>query len=123
MDERDRQAAREVHCLNCGASNPAQAVYCSACGSRLPAPDADESETLIDVSSGQPRVLVEEQPSGPGPFGRGGIQGGFTTVRFEQGRVIVSEGNRRNCLIVAVVGLLLGCCACWFLWSIPARLF
>jgi hypothetical protein len=122
VEERDRQAAREVDCPNCGASNPAGAVYCSACGSRLPAPGADESETLIDVSSGEPRVLVEEQPSGAGPFG-GGIQGGFTTVRFEQGRVFVSQGNRRNCLIVAVVALLLVCCACWFLWSIPARLF
>ena len=118
MDERDRQAAREVDCLNCGASNAAQAAYCSACGSRLPAPDADESETLIDVSSGQPRVLVEEQPTGPG-----GIQGGFTTVRFEQGRVFVTQGNRRNCLIVAVVALLLLCCACWFLWVIPVNVF
>ena len=121
MEDNSGQTTRVVQCLNCGAPNPAQALYCSSCGSRLPAPAAGEDETLIDVSSGQPRVLDDDQPSGAS--GRGSLQGGFTTVRFDQGRVFVSQGNRRNCLLVAVVGLLLACCACWFLWSIPARMF
>jgi hypothetical protein len=109
-----------VHCPNCGTSNPAASVYCSSCGSRLPESDPPDDETLIDVSSGQPRVLEEEQPAGP--FGSR-FPGGFTTVRVEQGRVFVTEGSRRNCLIVAVVGALLVCCMCWVLWSIPSRLF
>ena len=122
VQDNDWQMSRVVRCPNCGASNPARAEYCSSCGSRLPESDpAEEEEVLIDVSSGQPRVLEDDQPSGA--FGRGSLQGGFTTVRFDQGRVFVSQGNQRNCLLVAVVGLLLFCCACWFLWSIPARMF
>jgi len=109
-----------VHCLNCGAPNPAQAMKCSACGSRLPVSDPPDEEILIDVSSGQPHVLEEEQPVGP--FGNR-FPGGFTTVRVEQGRLFITEGRRNNCLIVAVVGLLLVCCMCWVLWAIPARLF
>lgn len=120
MQDDDRQPTRVVHCLNCGAANPAEADYCSSCGSRLPESDPPDEETVIDVSSGQPRVLKEESPGGP--FG-GRIQGGFTTVRVEQGRVFVSQGNRRSCLLVAIVGLLLVCCACWVLWSIPGRVF
>lgn len=120
MQDNDQQATRVVHCLNCGAPNSAQAIYCSSCGSRLPDVDPPDDETVIDVSSGQPRVLAEEPAS---PFGGGRVQGGFTTVRFEQGRVFVSQGNRRNCLLSAAVGLLLFCCACWLLWSIPGRLF
>jgi hypothetical protein len=85
-------------------------------------PDVDESdeETIIDVSGDQPRVLDEEQLSGP--FG-GRIQGGFTTVRVEQGRVVVSQGNRLTCLLVLVATILFVCCSCWFFWWIPARLF
>ena len=120
MQDNDWQMSQVVHCPNCGASNPVRAGYCSSCGSRLPEPDAANEETIIDVSSGQPRVLEEEQPAGP--FGSR-IPGGFTTVRVEQGRVVVTEGSRRNCLIVAIVGLLLVCCMCWVMWSIPARLF
>jgi hypothetical protein len=86
----------------------------------LPAPNASHEETVVDVSSGKPRVLDEEQPAGP--FGSR-FPGGFTAVRVEQGRVFVTEGNRRTCLIVAVVGVLLICCMCWVFWSIPARLF
>jgi hypothetical protein len=120
VQDNDWQTSRVVHCPNCGASNPAQAGYCSSCGSRLPESDPTDEEVLIDVSSGQPRVLEEEQPAGL--FGSR-VRGGFTTVRVEQGRVVVSEGSRRNCLIVAVVGFLLICCTCWVFWSIPARLF
>ncbi|HEX5164907.1 MAG TPA: zinc-ribbon domain-containing protein [Thermomicrobiales bacterium] len=120
MRDDDQQAARVIHCPNCGASNPAGAGYCASCGSRLPDDTTADEETLIDVSSGQPRVL-DEEPAGA--FGSGRVQGGFTTVRFGQGRVVVSEGNRRTCLLVAVVALLVFCCACWVIWSIPGRLF
>jgi len=121
VQDNDWQMSRVVHCPNCGASNPALADYCSSCGSRLPESEPpEEEEVLIDVSSGQPRVLEEEQPTGP--FG-GRVRGGFTTVRMEQGRVFVTQGNRSTCLIVAVVGLLLICCMCWVMWWIPARLF
>jgi hypothetical protein len=119
VQDNDWQTSRLVHCPNCGASNTAQADFCSSCGSRLPDIDQPDEETLIDVSNGQPRVL-EEEPAGP--FGSR-VRGGFTTVRVEQGRVFVSEGSRRNCLIVAVVAVLLICCTCWVFWSIPARLF
>lgn len=114
--ENDWSASRMVTCPNCGAPNPAGALYCSSCGSRLPDLSESDEETLIDVSSGQPRVLGDEQPSGS--FGNT-FPGGFTTVRVGQGRVIVTEGSRRNCLIVAVVGVLLLCCVCWAFWSIP----
>jgi len=120
-NDNDRLSARVVHCLNCGTPNPAQALYCSSCGSRLPEADLSDEEMIVDVSSGQPQILEEEQPAGP--FGRGGFQGGFTTVRLDQGRVFVTQGNRRNCLLVAIASLLLFCCACWFLWWIPARIF
>lgn len=120
MQDNDWRMSRVVHCPNCGAPNPARAVYCSACGSRLPEGDPQDEETLIDVSSGQPRVLEEEQPTRP--FGSR-VRGGFTTVRVEQGRVFVTQGSRRTCLIVAVVGFLLVCCMCWVLWSVTARLF
>ncbi len=120
MQDNEWQSSGVVHCLNCGAPNPTASVHCSACGSLLPQDDVPDEETVIDVSSGQPRVLEEERPAGP--FGNR-IPGGFTTVRIEQGRVVVTEGSRRNCLIVAVVGFLLVCCMCWVLWSSLARLF
>jgi hypothetical protein len=120
VQDNDQQAARVIHCPNCGASNPAGAGYCAACGSRLPDVNVADEETLIDVSSSQPRVL-EEEPADP--FGPGRVQGGFTTVRIEQGRVFVSQGNRRTCLLIAIVVVLVFCCACWLLWSIPGRLF
>ena len=120
VQDNDWQTTRVAHCPNCGAPNPASTDYCSACGSRIPEIDPADDGTVIDVSGGQPRVLEEEQPAGP--FGNR-FPGGFTTVRVEQGRVFVTQGSRRNCLIVAAAGLLLVCCMCWVLWSIPARLF
>jgi hypothetical protein len=117
VQENDWPSLRMVTCPNCGAANPAGSVYCSSCGSQLPKPASPDEETVIDVSSGQPRVLNEEQPTS------NRIPGGFTTVRVSGGRVVVTEGSRRNCLIVAVVGVLLLCCVCWIFWSIPDVLF
>jgi hypothetical protein len=113
VQDNDWQSSRVVTCPNCGVANPAGSGYCSSCGSQLPRAELVDEETVIDVSSGQPRVLDEEQPTGSR------FPGGFTTVRVSGGRVVVTEGSRRNCLIVAVVGVLLVCCVCWVFWSIP----
>lgn len=119
MQDDGQQPARSAFCPNCGVPNPAYAVHCSACGVRLPDHEESGEATIVDVSSSQPRVLDEEQPGGPVS---GHVQDGFTTIRIDRGRVIVSRSNRRACLLAAIVTVLLICFVCWILWSVLTRL-
>lgn len=103
---------RGVACRNCGATNPAGAAYCSSCGSALGEPP----EEMIDVSTGEPRVVTAEER---------GVSGwqGWGSERIEQGRVYVARGGRTTCLLLNLVFLLLVCCTCWVLWNSVGAIF
>jgi hypothetical protein len=101
-------------CPRCGAPNWPDAVRCASC-SAVMAQD-DRAAEIIDVSTGQPRVVradVDER-------GRDTLQTWRDTVRFDERRVIVTTTSGRNCLLAAVLFLLLGCCLCWALWNAGA---
>lgn len=103
---------RGIVCRNCGATNPANAVYCASCGSALGEPEPQ----MIDVSSGRPHVLSPEEQTVSGWQGWGG-------ERIQQGRVYVMRGGRPGCLIINVLVLLLLCCTCWVLWNTVGAIF
>jgi hypothetical protein len=94
-------------CLNCGARNAPGARFCASCGTPFREPDPQ----VIDVSSGEPHVVIHEDDRGPAGWQQWG------TARVDQGRVYVARGGRRGCLLLNVLALLVFCCACWFLWS------
>src|SRR5690606_10365674 len=84
---------RTVVCRNCGASNPPNAAYCSSCGSPL---GGEPEEQVIDVSSGEPRVITPEER---GATGWPTYQG-WGSERVEQTRVYVARGGRTTCLLI-----------------------
>ena len=133
MNDRDRDHNREwnanwnrlgadndeerdgVVCAACGAPNRAGAAQCGNCGHPLP---ATSRETIIEVTSGDPRIVPgsdiddsyrrttwRETP------------GGFSTATFDRGRVIVARGGSRGCLITLALFALVSCCVCWLMWS------
>jgi hypothetical protein len=104
---------RDRFCANCGARNPAGASFCNACGTPLREPEPQ----TIDVSTGEPQVVVPGEERGP--TSRQDWQGwqGWGNARVEQGRVYVARGGRRGCLLLNILAILLLCCACWFLWT------
>lgn len=113
------RARRGVSCPNCGASNWPDARACASCGQPLPAPGEHAGEpTIIDVSAGPPHVLAPDEPAPHTP-----PAGGFTSMRWDQGRAVVVRGGRRGCLLVTALLALLLCCGCWFLWYGAASLF
>jgi hypothetical protein len=106
------RARRGIVCANCGASNWPDAEYCASCGMSLA--DAERAdETIIDVSSGEPQIVVRDEPRSTGfPFGGFGTFG--DNVR---GRTVVVRGGGRACLIPLIVLGLLACCSCWLIWQ------
>jgi len=113
------RARRGIVCPNCGAANWPDAEQCVSCGTLLPAqsPDPDPGETIIDVSSGAPQIVVPDEPdrspwtsSFPNfPFGGVGNQ--------TRGRTMVMRGGGRSCLIPLLLLTLLSCCSCWLIWQ------
>ena len=104
-----------MQCPNCGAPNAADATRCASCGAMLRPRAADANDpTIIDVTSGEPRVVpaqvesVEDERAWPYTF---------STRAFEHGpgRVIVARGGTRGCLLVGLVLALTFCCSCWAL--------
>ena len=118
MSQDDRERARRgMICPNCGASNWPDTAACASCGTTLPTEDADARETIIDVSSGEPQIVVRDEPDAsrwPGAFGSfpfGGVGGDV------RGRTIVMRGGGRACLIPLLLLGLLTCCSCWLIWQ------
>jgi hypothetical protein len=72
---------------------------------------------VIDVSSGEPHVIIPRDDPEQAAWRQWGSGG------FEQGRVYVARGGRGGCLLVSIIGVLLFCCACWFLWNSVAWVF
>jgi hypothetical protein len=110
------RARRGVICPNCGASNWPDAEVCASCGTVLPTAD-DDSETIIDVSSGEPQIVVRDEPGTtgwPGAFAGFPFGGDGGDVR---GRTIVMRGGGRSCLIPLLLLGLLTCCSCWLIWQ------
>jgi hypothetical protein len=103
---------RGLVCRNCGATNAANAAYCASCGSAL----GDPEQQLIDVSTGEPHVVGSGQQAASGWQGWG-------SERVEMGRVYVSRGGRRGCLLLNVIFVLLACCTCWVLWNALGSVF
>lgn len=124
QDEWERARRGDV-CPNCGASNWPDAEHCVSCGTRLPSiADRDSStETVIDVSTGEPQLVVsddQETANWPGPFGSfpfGGAGGGV------RGRTVVMRSGGRGCLLPLILLGLLTCCSCWLIWRGFASVF
>ena len=104
MDDWNTEPARA--CPRCGAPNWPDALRCASCGAFLP--HADDQE-VIDVTTGRPQVVRDDERARPAPTGW------TDTVTAERGRVFVAGG--RGCLLALVVFTLLSCCVCWALWS------
>jgi hypothetical protein len=110
------RARRGVICPNCGASNWPDAEYCASCGTALPTAASQDQETIIDVSSGEPRVVVRDEPQ---PTGWTSSFPGFPSGGFNEGvrgRTVTMRGGR-GCLIPLLLLALLTCCSCWLIWQ------
>ncbi len=112
---RDRSDADRVTCPTCGTANQAGATHCQNCGRPLPAANP---ETIIEVTSGDPRIVRPGELDDPSPRTTWReMPGGFNTATFDRGRVIVARGGSRGCLISLALFALVSCCVCWVLWS------
>ncbi|RIK39118.1 MAG: hypothetical protein DCC58_15785 [Chloroflexi bacterium] len=91
-------------CPWCGAPNPANATRCASCGSWIVSAvgPANDGETLIDVSSGEPRV-VDTTPS---PSARAG------GVWVGANRAVFIRGGNRACLFATLALVLFICVQC-----------
>ena len=106
-----------MHCPNCGAPNTANATWCAICGAVLRPRATDDEPTIIDVTSGEPRIVPAQTEAKADDASRAWPYT-FSTRPFERGpgRVIIARsGGTRGCLLLGLVLLLAFCCSCWAL--------
>lgn len=111
----NRPDTDRVFCPTCGAENRPGAESCHSCGRTL---SPSDQETIIEVTSGDPRIVPSHERDDPdADTSWREMPGGFSTVTFDRGRVIVARGGSRACLITLALFALVSCCVCWVIWS------